>query len=75
MKIFYESFLLVWYELICEKCDKYIIMINTVFLFQAIYSERLKSERSDFGTFRFGSVVQLLGMRTTSEIRTILFGF
>ena len=39
------------------------------------YSRCPKSERSDFGAFKFGSVAKQFGFRTTSEIRTIWFGF
>ena len=38
------------------------------------YSERLKSERSGFGAFCFGAVVESFGFRT-SEIGMIWFEF
>ena len=40
-----------------------------------ICSERLKSERSDFGIFGNGSVAKQFGFQTVSEIRTIWFGY
>ena len=44
-------------------------------LIQGKYSRRPKSERSDFGVLENRSVVESFGFRTTSEIRTISFGF
>ena len=39
------------------------------------YSERPRSKLSDFGAFRFGSVVKSFRFQTTSENQTISFGF
>ena len=39
------------------------------------YSERPKSVRSDFGVFRFGSIVKQFQFQTVSKIRTKRFRF